>query len=88
MRVFVKTAKGFAITLTPTPLPLAGEGSRTPCQKTFADLLRNEYPIFAARPGALLRCSSFVWLATRHSSRLASHPAHTTLMGYSFLEIT
>jgi len=45
-------------------------------------------PIFAARPGTLLRCSSFVWLATRHSSCLASHPARTTLMGYSFLEIT
>ena len=39
MRGLAKTAKGFAITLTPSPLPLAGEGCRTPCQKTFADLL-------------------------------------------------
>jgi len=54
----------------------------------FKVISRNEYPIFAARLGALLRCSSFVWLATRHSSRLASHPVRTTLMGYSFLEIT
>jgi len=49
---------------------------------------RNGYPIFAAHTGALLCCSSFVWFATRHSSRLASHPVYTTPMGYSFLEIT
>jgi len=48
----------------------------------------NEYLIFAAHTGALLRCSSFVWPATRHSSRLASHPVCTTTMGYSFTEIT
>jgi len=27
MRELIKTAKGLAITLTPTPLPLAGEGA-------------------------------------------------------------
>jgi len=48
----------------------------------------NKYPIFAAHTGALLRCSSFVWLATRHSSCLASHPVCTTPMGYSSTKIT
>jgi len=48
----------------------------------------DEYPIGVAHTGALPRCSSFVWLATRHSSRLASHPVYTTPMGYSSMEIT
>ena len=32
-------------------------------------------PFVAALPGALRRCSSLVWLATRRSERLALHPA-------------
>ena len=32
-------------------------------------------PFVAALPGALQRCSSLVWLATRRSERLALHPA-------------
>ena len=32
-------------------------------------------PFLAALPGALRRCSSRVWLATRRSERLALYPA-------------
>ena len=32
-------------------------------------------PFLAALAGALRRCSSLVWLATRRSERLALHPA-------------
>lgn len=48
----------------------------------------NTYPIFAAHTGVLLRCASLVWLATRRSPLLASHPVCTTPMGYAFPEIT
>jgi hypothetical protein len=35
-------------------------------------------PFMAALTGALRRCTSFVWIAKRHSARLALHPASTT----------
>ena len=38
-------------------------------------------PFLAALPGALWRCSSLVWLATRHSERLALHPASASKNG-------
>ncbi len=38
-------------------------------------------PFVAALAGALLRCSSLVWLATRRSERLALHPASTPKNG-------
>jgi hypothetical protein len=38
-------------------------------------------PFVAALTGALLRCSSLVWLATRRSERLALHPASTPTNG-------
>ena len=38
-------------------------------------------PFPAALAGALRRCSSLVWPATRYSSRLALHPAITTKNG-------
>ena len=36
---------------------------------------KTNIPFLAALPGALRRCSSLVWLATRRSERLALHPA-------------
>lgn len=38
-------------------------------------------PFVAALTGALLRCSSLVWLATLHSERLALHPDSTPKNG-------
>ena len=38
-------------------------------------------PFLAALAGALRRCSSLVWLATRRSERLALHPASTAKNG-------
>ena len=36
---------------------------------------------WTALAGALRRCVAFVWLATRHSTRLALHPPSTTKNG-------
>jgi len=38
MKVLARTAECLAITLTPAPLPLAGEGCWTPFPKSFTDL--------------------------------------------------
>ena len=40
-------------------------------------------PFLAALAGALRRCSSLVWLATRRSERLALHPASAPKNGIS-----
>ena len=55
-----------------------GYGSNT-ASNAIATLVREaekaNIPFVAALPGALRRCSSLVWLATRRSERLALHPA-------------
>ena len=55
-----------------------GYGSNT-ASNAIATLVREaekaNIPFVAALPGALRRCSSLVWLATRLSERLALHPA-------------
>ena len=61
--------------------PASSRNSRTRRAHSLRESEIANIPFPAALAGALPRCSSLVWPATRHSSRLALHPAITTKNG-------